>query len=160
MDLPFILRNYTGRIMARCVERMPGLLRRLRGSHSRMKPFIAMHLRGEKLPQRFVEDVGQFKMRLRLCDDVQRQIYLGLYENEEIEACRPRVRSGGTCIDVGANVGWFSLHFAAWVGVAGRVIACEADPSIAEDLRANCALTSTTSSSALGEPSNYRPLDR
>jgi FkbM family methyltransferase len=43
-------------------------------------------------------------------------------------------------MDVGANVGWFSLHFAAWVGASGRVIACEADPDVVEELRENCRL--------------------
>src|SRR5438045_1111349 len=130
MGVPFILRNYTGLVAARFLERAPALLWNLRRSRSRMKPFIAMHLRGEKLPQRTVEDFGPFRMQLRLSDDVQRQIFLSLYESEEIAMCRPLVRSGATCIDVGANVGWFTLHFATWVGPSGRVIACEADPAV------------------------------
>jgi FkbM family methyltransferase len=43
-----------------------------------------------------------------------------LYERE--------VRPGMTVVDAGANVGYFSLLFARWVGPTGRVYAFEPDP--------------------------------
>ena len=140
MDIPFIVRNFTGLAMARCIECAPALLPRLRQSNSPLKPFIATRLRGHKLRQTVNLKLESFQMRLRLDDDIQRQIYLGLYENDEIAQCRALVRPGDTCIDVGANVGWFSLHFAAWVTDTGRVISCEADPAVAGELRENCRL--------------------
>jgi FkbM family methyltransferase len=140
IDLRFILRNYAGVILARAVECVPGALSWLRRSHSPIKPFISARLRGSKFNREVIERVGPFRMRLRLEDNVQRWIYLGLYENEEVETCRQSIGPGATCVDVGANVGWFTLHFAAWVGRSGRVIACEADPNIAEALRQNCQL--------------------
>jgi FkbM family methyltransferase len=140
IDLPFIFRNYAGLLLARTVERVPGALSWLRRSHSRLKPSIASRLRGSRFKRELIEQVGPFRMRLRLEDNVQRWIYLGLYENEEIETCRRSIGPGTTCVDVGANVGWFTLHFASWVGVSGRVIACEADPHVAEELRQNCQL--------------------
>jgi FkbM family methyltransferase len=140
IDLPFILRNSASVVLARAVERIPGALSRLRRSRSRLKPSIASRLRGAWFKRELIEWVGPFRMRLRLEDNVQRWIYLGIYENEEIETCRRSIGPGATCVDLGANVGWFTLHFASWVGASGRVIACEADPNVAEDLRQNCRL--------------------
>jgi FkbM family methyltransferase len=140
IDLPFIVRNYAGLVLARAVEHTPGALSWLRRSHSQLKPSIASRLRGASFKREVIERVGPFRMRLRLEDNIQRWIYLGLYENEEIETCRQSIGAGETCVDLGANVGWFTLHFAAWVGAAGRVIACEADPNVAEELRQNCQL--------------------
>jgi FkbM family methyltransferase len=140
IDLPFIVRNYAGLVLARAVEHTPGALSWLRRSHSQLKPSIASRLRGASFKREVIERVGPFRMRLRLEDNIQRWIYLGLYENEEIETCRQSIGPGETCVDLGANVGWFTLHFAAWVGAAGRVIACEADPNVAEELRQNCQL--------------------
>jgi FkbM family methyltransferase len=140
IDLPFIMRNYAGLVLARAVEHTPGALSWLRRSHSPLKPSIASRLRGANFKREVIEQVGPFRMRLRLEDNIQRWIYLGLYENEEIETCRQSIGAGETCVDLGANVGWFTLHFAAWVGAAGRVIACEADPNVAEELRQNCQL--------------------
>lgn len=47
------------------------------------------------------------------------------YEAGPIEALREFVPEGSLVIDVGANVGFFALRFADWVGDAGEVIAIE-----------------------------------
>ena len=47
---------------------------------------------------------------------------------------------GGHCLDIGANVGFFTLQFAQQVGRAGRVAAFEANPALAERIRDNAAL--------------------
>src|SRR5438093_46642 len=43
----------------------------------------------------------------------------------EYQAFRAAVRPGATVLDVGANVGAYTLMFAAWVGTEGRVFAFE-----------------------------------
>jgi hypothetical protein len=55
-------------------------------------------------------------------------VYLGykrLIEAGPVDQLRELVTRGSTVIDVGANIGFFSLRFARWVGPSGRVIAIE-----------------------------------
>lgn len=49
----------------------------------------------------------------------------GEFETAELTACSRLARSGTTAIDVGANVGIFTLTLAHAVGASGRVIALE-----------------------------------
>lgn len=44
-----------------------------------------------------------------------------------VDALRSLVPEGSLVIDVGANIGFFTLRFAEWVGKTGRVIAVEPD---------------------------------
>ena len=60
------------------------------------------------------------------------RVFLALYsvykkyvEAGPIEGLREFAPSGSLVIDVGANVGFFSLRFAEWVGETGKVIAIE-----------------------------------
>jgi len=57
----------------------------------------------------------------------------GIWEPFETALFQAILEPGGTCVDVGANIGYFSVLAAALVGDAGRVFAFEPDP-------ANCAL--------------------
>lgn len=49
------------------------------------------------------------------------------------------IKPGMTVVDVGANVGLYTLNMASLVGPGGRVIAFEPDPDLAALLRDNCA---------------------
>lgn len=72
---------------------------------------------------------------------VQREIYfLGYWELELSRHLRRLLRPGDTFIDIGANLGWFTLLGAALVGEAGRVIAFEPCTSLIDHLRRNVAL--------------------
>jgi FkbM family methyltransferase len=51
--------------------------------------------------------------------------YKERFEAKAAEALRTWARPGTTVIDVGANMGFFTVRFARWVGPAGRVIAVE-----------------------------------
>ena len=54
--------------------------------------------------------------------------YLGykrLFEAGPPDRLRPHVPAGSTVIDVGANIGFYALPFARWVGPEGRLIALE-----------------------------------
>jgi FkbM family methyltransferase len=62
----------------------------------------------------------------------------GLYkrgEARDLPALQPLVARGSTVIDVGANVGYFTRRFAAWVLPGGRVLALEPEARNAADLR-------------------------
>jgi FkbM family methyltransferase len=52
-----------------------------------------------------------------------------VYEPHLTRAISDVLKEGDGFIDVGANIGWFSLLAASIVGVTGRVLAVEADPA-------------------------------
>ena len=64
---------------------------------------------------------------------------------EEYEALRKVVHPGATVLDVGANVGAYTLLFALWTGPAGRVIAFEPAPASAAALRRQLQLNGLAS---------------
>jgi FkbM family methyltransferase len=61
----------------------------------------------------------------------------GVYEPETADLIARLLRPGMCFLDIGANVGQYTLLAADLVGSKGSVIAFEADPSIAEILREN-----------------------
>jgi FkbM family methyltransferase len=77
-----------------------------------------------------------YRVRLDLSDTIQRQIYLGVYEPRETRTVRSALTAGMTVIDIGANVGYFSLLAAQLVGLAGRVVAVEPSGYAADRLDA------------------------
>ena len=52
----------------------------------------------------------------------------GIWEPFETELVRRSLAPGGVFLDVGANLGYFTVLGAAWVGDAGRVYAFEPEP--------------------------------
>ena len=71
-------------------------------------------------------------------DVIQRYIYyFGIWEPHVGAFLRARLKSGETFVDVGANVGYFTLLGAKLVGPKGRVVAIEAASTTMEQLRAN-----------------------
>ena len=76
-------------------------------------------------------------MKLDFALENQLSYWLGMYERSTERALRALLSPGALFIDAGANLGYFSLLAAQLVGPEGRVVAFEAEPSIAADLRAN-----------------------
>jgi FkbM family methyltransferase len=66
--------------------------------------------------------------------------YLGTFEPYCLPYLRNCISEGGTVVDVGANIGVYTLESAVSVGRSGRVIAIEAAPSHAKSLRENIQL--------------------
>jgi FkbM family methyltransferase len=62
---------------------------------------------------------------LDLSDWVQRSMFLGVYEPQETQWLLQYLRPGMVAVDVGANVGYYTLLARAAVGPLGRVIAIE-----------------------------------
>lgn len=77
---------------------------------------------------------------LNVDDPIQRKIALNLYEKGDLKQIASLIKKGGTCIDVGANVGFYTLHFAKKMQNTGKAYAFEADPSVFAKLKANCKL--------------------
>lgn len=79
--------------------------------------------------------------RCDLRDLVAREMCLtGGYAPLEAALVRATLPAGGTFVDVGANIGFFTLLAAAKVGAGGRVVALEPHPGIADVLRQNVAM--------------------
>jgi FkbM family methyltransferase len=71
-----------------------------------------------------------------------KRIYMSLYdrykahlEAADVNALRTWVAPGSTVIDVGANIGFFTVRFARWAEPQGRVIAIEPEPENVRQLR-------------------------
>lgn len=67
----------------------------------------------------------------------------GGYEPEVQDLILRTLRPGGVFIDVGANIGTFTIPAAKHVGPSGRVIAIEPSPDVFKILEKNVALNST-----------------
>lgn len=71
-------------------------------------------------------------------DLIQRHIfYFGVWEPNLTSFLTTRLRHGDVFVDVGANIGYFSLLASRLVGRDGQVIAIEASPNIFERLSDN-----------------------
>jgi FkbM family methyltransferase len=64
----------------------------------------------------------------------------GIWETFETELLRRSLSPGARFLDVGANLGYFTVLAAAWVGETGRVYAFEPEPRNAALLVSNIAL--------------------
>ncbi|MEU7291743.1 FkbM family methyltransferase [Streptomyces exfoliatus] len=74
-------------------------------------------------------------------DLIQRYLYLfGVWEPYMTGWLRQRLRPGDTYVDVGANIGYYSLLAGQLVGAEGQVVAIEASPMFHQRLLRNVAL--------------------
>ena len=104
--------------------------------------FISKTLKDGVWGERVVEtEVLDGWLDVDLADrSVSRTLYLnGVYESALTRACPDLVDDGGTVVDVGANIGYFTVLFSDAVGPSGTVYALEADPRNYELLERNVA---------------------
>ncbi len=82
-------------------------------------------------------NVLDFRMLLDPCECVDGGLlfYPRLYDRREIDFLRTTLQEGDTFIDVGANIGFYSLVASKLVGASGQVVSVEADPEIASRLK-------------------------
>lgn len=78
----------------------------------------------------------------RLCvrpnDDLARQILRNEgFEARTLARMRELVREGMLVLDIGANIGYYTVQLASWVGPHGRVIAFEPNPTMLRELERN-----------------------
>lgn len=77
-------------------------------------------------------------------DIIQQYIYyFGIWEPNLTHWMAERLKAGDTFIDVGANVGYYTLLASKLVGKNGAVVAIEASPQIFKTLQRNLALNYT-----------------
>ncbi len=69
-----------------------------------------------------------YSIDLDLADYIQRSIYLNTFEEHESSLVKGYLKRGMTFVDVGANVGYYTLMAASLVGTEGQVLAFEPSP--------------------------------
>jgi len=78
-------------------------------------------------------------------DYLSRRVFLyDNFERQELQLARDRARGGGTIVDVGANIGLYTVACARAAGDRGRVIALEPGPRTFQKLAQTCALLDLT----------------
>jgi hypothetical protein len=75
------------------------------------------------------EPLAGYRMKLDMRSG-HRRYALGTYETEVAALIWSTLQGGETVLDIGANIGYFTLLVARLVGPAGRVIAFEPFPSV------------------------------
>jgi len=76
-----------------------------------------------------------YSIELDVADHIQRNVFLGTYERHETALVRKYLKPGMTFVDIGANIGYYSLMAAAVAGPSGRVIAFEPNPVLSAQLK-------------------------
>jgi len=71
----------------------------------------------------------------RRCFEAAYDLYKGSLEARNVRQLRTFVKPGSTVIDVGANVGFFTIRFAEWAGEKGCVLAIEPEEANIRRLR-------------------------
>lgn len=74
---------------------------------------------------------------LRVNDPYHYDLALGIHETVVTEWLVKNLRPGEIFLDLGANVGYYAILAAKFIGAEGLVIAVEADPEVAEMLAKN-----------------------
>ncbi|MFD6192379.1 FkbM family methyltransferase [Streptomyces sp. NPDC060275] len=119
--------------------------------------WLNAHLREH--PRRAVVELpsgGRFAVDTQ--DLIQRYLYLfGAWEPHLTAWLRRRLRPGDGFVDVGANIGVFSVLAARLVGDAGRVVAVEASPDVHRRLVENVRLNALGNIRALNAAVSDRP---
>ena len=81
------------------------------------------------------------RMRLRTNDALGRRLVAEKWFEPRVrEKLRQHARPGATVLDIGANIGYYTVQAATLVGPHGRVVAFEPQPSMRQELAANLAL--------------------
>lgn len=89
--------------------------------------------------RRFYVPAYRAYMYLNLSEPLALRRLLGRYERPKMEFFRRHLKPGMTFVDVGANLGDFSLVASRLVGNSGRVISFEPDPGNCQWLRESIA---------------------
>ncbi|MBX7469099.1 FkbM family methyltransferase [Streptomyces sp. MAG02] len=96
---------------------------------------------GDQPRRRVTRDRYGARFAVDTQDLIQRYLYLfGVWEPHMTHWLRQRLRPGDTFVDVGANLGVFSVLGSRLVGSAGKVVAIEASPAFHRGLLRNVAL--------------------
>ena len=113
----------------------------LPGVDARRIPFAAAYLRVAEKAGRleYLDDVAGHKMFIDDQDSLRLSV-ARIHGPGETAYFTREIKPGQTVVDMGANIGYFSLIFARSAGTTGRVYSFEPDPTNQALLRRNIAL--------------------
>jgi FkbM family methyltransferase len=95
--------------------------------------------------RRVIETADGARFAVDTQDLIQRYLYLfGTWEPRMTQWLRRRLRPGDTFVDVGANIGYFSVLASQLVGPEGQVVAIEASRAFQDRLEQNARLNGCT----------------
>ena len=116
------------------------LLPNIRGTGVLGTKLASLYARKRRKP--LISDVADFKMILdpHECVDSSLLFMPHLHDHREIAFVKEHLREGDVFVDVGANIGFYSLVASRTVGASGRVMAIEAEPNTFAILRENIEL--------------------
>ncbi|NBM17487.1 FkbM family methyltransferase [Streptomyces sp. GC420] len=118
------------------VREVPGWI----GKGALASRYLNAHLRDHPR-RRVVHTRFGARFAVETQDLIQRYIYLfGVWEPHMTHWLRRRLRPGDAFVDVGANIGYYSVLASQLVGHEGRVVAIEASPQFHQRLRQNARL--------------------
>jgi FkbM family methyltransferase len=100
--------------------------------------------RFENQPITLEKDVLGSRMRLRTDDLIGRALIFApnYWDRRERKIIKRIINTGDYVVDIGANIGWYTLFLAKLVGPLGQVDAIEAEQANADELRHNVAINS------------------
>jgi FkbM family methyltransferase len=122
---------------ARVVGAVPPPLAAALPASARARSLLLLNRAVRRVPRTFAHSRTAFGFVVAgsTADLIQRYLYVfGVWEPNLSYWLRDHLRPGDVVVDVGANIGYFSLLGASCVGPTGRVIAFEPVPSIADAL--------------------------
>jgi FkbM family methyltransferase len=127
-------------VVSNVVSRSKVLQKGLRQVSFTGKGSIVRGLSG--LPQNIESKCSGIKYSLQLNDILQREIYFNEFDRKQLPKFLSLMPQEGICFDIGANVGFYTLHMAKKLGEKGKVFSFEPHPTIFKQLTANCSLNS------------------
>lgn len=145
-SLRAILRQGTSLVPAAVLFWFGAGLRRLRLALSgkpsqeftcRALDFLLCSMAPKTVLRPVVCDGDSFVLWLRVNDPSHYDLARGVYEDVVVRWLRESLKPGHVFLDIGANVGFYSVSASRRIGPAGRVVAIEADPLVAAILRRN-----------------------
>lgn len=83
---------------------------------------------------------GQLKYDIDFTDKIQEMVYLGTYERRELTFLKKYVKKSWICLDIGANIGFYTLNLSKLVDKNGKIYAIEPSPTNYKKLNENIAI--------------------
>lgn len=93
----------------------------------------------------FMAELPDFKFFFNTSDrEMGVRMAMGIYETYEVELLKKFVMPGMTCIDAGAQTGFYTLHLAKLIGQRGKLYSFEPNPNTFRLLKKNVDINGFT----------------
>ena len=131
------VKNIYVRVLAFLCNKSWFILEFTRNHNIKSKGEISKYLQTKK---KITAKCNGINYRLNLGDDIQQQIYLNVYEKNNVEFILVLLKPGDTFFDAGANVGAYTLQAAKKLNGGVNIYSFEPEPDNFMRLDYNCGL--------------------